>query len=104
MTGTINVSTEKLMSTADEFSANGNTISSLTSEMMTLVTSLSSAWEGEAAMAYINKFKSLEKDIQLLNRMIQEHVNDLQQMANTYSAAEKENADAAAALASGIIS
>ena len=104
MTGTINVSTEKLLSTSSEFSTQGNTISSLTSEMLNLVGSLSSAWEGEAATAYMTKFRSLETDIQTLNRMIQEHVNDLQQMANIYNEAEQSNADTAASLASGIIS
>lgn len=104
MNGTINVSTEKLLSASQEFSTQGNTISSLTSEMMNLITSLSSAWEGDAATAYISKFKSLESDIQVMNRMIQEHVNDLQQMANVYSSAEQANADAAASLASGILS
>ena len=47
--------------------------------------SLSSAWEGEAATAYINKFKSLETDIQTLIRMINEHVSDLNQMAEAYA-------------------
>ena len=104
MTGTINVSTEKLLSTSSEFSSQGNTISSITSEMLNLVASLSSAWEGEAATAYLTKFKSLEADIQVLNRMIQQHVNDIQQMANVYSEAEQANADTAASLSSGVIS
>lgn len=104
MTGTINVSPEKLLSTSSDFASQGNTISSLTSEMLNLIASLSSAWEGEAANTYMTKFRSLETDIQVLNRMIQEHVNDLQQMANLYMSAEQSNTEAAAALASGIIS
>ena len=52
----------------------------------------------------MTKFKSLESDIQTLNRMIQEHVNDLEQMANLYSTAEQQNVDDAASLSSGIIS
>lgn len=104
MTGTIKVSPQKLLSTSSEFGSRGNTISALTSQMINLVSSLSSTWEGEAATAYITKFKSLESDIQFLNRMIQEHVSDLEQMANAYSSAEQSNADDAASLASGIIS
>ena len=104
MTGIINVSTEKLIQTSSEFSTQGNTISSLTSEMLNLIASLSSSWEGEAATTYMNKFRSLETDIQTLNRMIQEHVNDLQQMATIYSDAEQSNIEAAASLASGILS
>lgn len=104
MTGTINVTPQKLISASQEFSTQGNTISSLTSEMLNLVSSMSSTWQGDAATSYLAKFKGLESDIQILNRMIQEHVNDLQQMANLYSAAERSNVDDAASLASGIIS
>lgn len=52
----------------------------------------------------MSKFKSLESDIQTLNRMIQEHVSDLEQMANLYSNAEQQNVDDAASLSSGVIS
>lgn len=104
MTGTINVSPEKLLQTSDEFSNYGNMINSLTTEMVNLATSLSTSWEGEASNTYIQKFKSLESDISVLNRMIQEHVNDLQQMANLYQTAEQQNTEEAASLSSGIIS
>lgn len=104
MTGTIKVSPQKLLSTSAEFSSRGNTINALTSQMINLISALSSTWEGEAATTYITKFRSLESDIQVLNRMIQEHVSDLEQMANAYSSAEQSNADDAASLASGIIS
>ena len=90
--------------TSAEFSSQGNTIISLTGEMMNIVASMSSVWEGEAASSYMTKFKSLESDIQTLNRMIQEHVNDLEQMANLYSTAEQQNVDDAASLSSGVIS
>ena len=99
MTGTIKVSPDKLLSTSAEFSSQGNTIISLTGEMMNIVASMSSVWEGEAASSYMTKFKSLESD-----RMIQEHVNDLEQMANLYSTAEQQNVDDAASLSSGVIS
>ncbi|WP_407385728.1 WXG100 family type VII secretion target [Ruminococcus sp.] len=99
----IKVSPEKLLSTAQEFSSQGSNISSLTSQMLNIVSSLSGAWEGDAATAYMNKFKTLESDIQVMNRMIQEHVNDLEQMANLYSQTEQSNADDAASLASGVI-
>lgn len=104
MTGTIKVSPDKLLSTATEFSTQSSTISNLTREMMNAVTSMSSVWEGDAASTYMTKFRSLESDIQALNRMIQEHINDLQQMANLYSTAEQQNVDDASSLSSGIIS
>lgn len=104
MTGTIRVSPERLIQASQEFSTQGSTISALTSEMVSLATALSSTWEGEASNAYITKFKSLEGDIQVLIRMIQEHVGDLQEMAELYIEAERTNMDDAASLASGIIS
>lgn len=104
MTGIIKVSPERLIQASSEFSSQGTNIANLTSEMVNLATALSSAWEGEASNAYINKFKSLESDIQVLIRMIQEHTNDLQQMAELYISTENANIDDASALASGIIS
>ena len=93
MNGVINVSTEQLRSTASEFSTLGQQVASLTSEMTNTVTGLSSAWEGEAAQAYINKFKGLDDDIQKMNRMIQEHVTDLNDMAQAYDEANSANVD-----------
>ena len=104
MTGTINVSPDKLLATANEFGNEGQTMNGLVSQMINIVTSMSSSWEGEASTAYTTKFKALEQDLQVLNRMIQEHVSDLEQMANLYSTAEQSNADDAASLSAGVIS
>ncbi len=104
MTGTIMVSPDRLISASQEFSTQGSTMAAITSEMLNIVASLSSVWEGDAGTTYMARFRSLESDIQTLNRMVQEHVNDLQQMANIYTTAEQQNADDAAALVSGIIS
>lgn len=103
-TGIIKVSPEKLIATADEFGKEGFIMSGLVNQMINIVSSMSSTWEGEASTAYINKFKNLECDIQVLNRMIQEHVGDLEQMSNLYSSAERSNSDDAASLTAGIIS
>ena len=104
MTGTIKVTPEKLRTTAVEFGNQGSTVNTLTSQMMSLVTGLSSAWEGEASATYLAKFRGLENDIQKINRMIQEHVNDLEEMATLYQAAETANVESAQALASDVIS
>ena len=104
MTGTIMVSPDKLIATSQEFGTQGSTMAAITSEMLNIVASLSSVWEGDAGTTYMAKFRSLETDIQALNRMVQEHVNDLQQMANVYTTAEQQNTEDAAALVSGVIS
>ena len=103
MNGVINVSTEQLRSTASEFSTLGQQVASLTSEMTNTVTGLSSAWEGKAAQAYINKFKGLDDDIQKMNRMIQEHVTDLNDMAQAYDEANSANVDLIGNLSSDVI-
>lgn len=103
MEGILKVSPEQLRSTASEFSSQGQQISSCTSEMMNIVTGLSSAWEGAASQAYVNKFRALDDDIQRLNRMIQEHVQDLNDMAQAYEQAEQQATDAASTLTSDVI-
>ncbi len=103
MEGILNVTPQELITASNEFSANGNTISSLTAEMTSQVEGLSSVWEGDAASAYIAKFRGLDDDIQLMNRMIQEHVVDLQEMASIYSQAETANIDEISELSSDVI-
>ena len=103
MEGIIKVSTEQLRNTANEFSGLGQQVSSLPSEMVSLVAGLSSGYEGEAAQAYINKFRGLEDDIQKINRMIQEHVTDLNDMAQRYDQAEQNNVSDAGNLSSDVI-
>lgn len=103
MEGIIKVSPELLTSTASEFASEGSAVSNLTGEMMSLITGLTSVWEGEAATAYITRFKGLEDDIQKMVRMIQEHSNDLEEMARIYAETDAQNAEEASALSSDVI-
>ena len=66
-------------------------------------TAMSATWEGEAATAYINKFKGLEDDIQRMVRMIQEHSSDLEEMAQVYAQSDTANAEDANSLSSDVI-
>ena len=103
MEGILRVTPAELISVSNEFSAQGSAISALTSEMTNQVVGLSSIWEGDAATAYVTKFRGLDDDIQLMIRMVQEHVNDLQEMANTYSQAESANLSDIETLSSDVI-
>ena len=103
MQGIIKVSPQLLMNTATEFGNNGTNISNLTTSMMDLVVGLASNWEGEAATAYITKFKGLEDDIQKMLRMIQEHSSDLEEMAQIYQNADDANASDANGLSDNVI-
>lgn len=103
MEGTLKVTPEQLRTTSSDFQSKGQQVSSLTTEMMDLVTSLSGAWEGDASNAYINKFKELSDDIQRMIAMITEHTNDLNDMAASYDEAERRNVEAAQTLSGDVI-
>ena len=103
MEGIIKVSPQLLSSTATEFGNQGTQISNITSEMLNLITGMASAWEGEAATAYITKFRGLEDDIQRMVRMVQEHSSDLQEMSQIYAQADAANAEEANSLSSDVI-
>ena len=104
MEGILKVTPEELQSTAGEFSGKGNTIKGLMDQMMGIVTNLSGSWQGEASATYLRKFKGLQTDIDKMNRMIQEHVQDLNNMANQYKQAENQNMEAGQALTDSVIS
>lgn len=103
MEGILNVTPEQLSQSASEFSSKAGTISNLTSEMTNMVTGLASAWEGEASTAYINKFRGLEDDIQKMIRMVQEHSNDLDEMARNYTNVEQQIIEETSGLSSDVI-
>ncbi len=104
MEGQLKVTPEELQNASAEFSGIDKTIMNTTQEMMTLVKNLVSAWEGESSQAYINKFNELEDDMQKIHAKIEEHVQDLTEMATVYSNAEKSTTSANQAVSSNLIS
>lgn len=103
MEGILRVTPETLIQTSGEFSSIGSQMKSLTNEMLELVRGLLSEWEGEAASAYSHKFDSLSPDMDKLYRMVQEHVQDLQEMAKEYQTAESSNNEQSGALESSVV-
>ncbi len=104
MTGTLKVTPEKLISTSTEFKNQGSKIRTLTQQMLQIVNSLSSSWEGEAQKAYSTRFKALDGDMAQIQVKINEHVSDLNEMAQTYKQAESTNAQNISGLSSDYIS
>lgn len=102
MDGILKVEPQKLISTSQEFSSQGSKIANLTSEMVNIMNALQ--WESEASAEYKAKANNLEGDISKLNTMIQEHVNDLQEMAQIYSSTDQSVQSEAASLQSSVIS
>lgn len=104
MEGILKVTTEKLLQTSGDFASMGSQIKNLTGEMLSLIKNVNSIWQGEAATAYGNKFASLSPDMEKLYRMVNEHVQDLQEMARQYQNAEQESTQQGGGLVSNIIS
>lgn len=103
MQGIIKVSPQLLVNTSTEFGNQGTNISNLTTSMMDLVVGLAGSWEGEAANIFITKFRGLEDDIQRMIAMVQEHTNDLEEMAQNYQNADDTNASDASGLSDNVI-
>ena len=104
MTGTLKVSTQKLISTANQFQGHGNQIKHITQQMTATVNSLSGhIWNGDAANAYKKKFASLQDDINRMVKMINEHVTDLNAMAQQYNTVEQANINLGNSLSGDVI-
>ncbi|MBQ8596380.1 MAG: WXG100 family type VII secretion target [Lachnospiraceae bacterium] len=103
MEGILKVTPEKLIQSSGEFATMGGQMKSLTSEMMSEVQGMKSVWQGEASGAYTAKFYSLQSDMDRLYRMVQEHSDDLQQMASGYQTAETGNTEQGNGLHANII-
>lgn len=104
MNGTLKVTPAKLKSTAASFQNSGKQITTLTNEMTSTVKSLSGqVWSGDAATKYVNKFNGLSDDIQKMIKMVNEHVQDLNDMATAYEKAEQTNITSAETLSSDVI-
>lgn len=104
MDGIIKVDPQQLISTADEFSTTNGQVKSITDQMNSIIDSLKPVWEGDASNTYNTKFDQLQDDMDKMYRMIQEHVRDLNDMAQEYIAAENANVDTGNALAGDVIS
>lgn len=103
MEGILNVSSDKLISTANEFNGTMNQVRTITGNMCDVVNGLSGKWEGDASSKYIQKFNMLQDDIQKLANMINEHVTDLNAMAANYEAVEQDIVNEEESLAGDII-
>lgn len=88
MEGILKVTPAVLRSKSSEFDQNRSQVRSLIEQLSSQVTSLNSSWQGEAAMAYQNAYAGLRDDIERVDRMIGEHVRDLNEMADLYQAAD----------------
>lgn len=99
----LRVEPQDLINAANLFSNSGAELREVTSEMMSLVTGLSSVWEGETAESYISKFSALDDDMERMSSMIAEHVADLEEMAMNYDNVMFETIDETEGLSTDVI-
>ena len=90
MEGRILVSTQDLLNASNDFQGSNSTIKDITGQMLALARNLNKQWEGESSKYFISKFNDLEDDMQTIDKLISEHVKDLQEMAQSYENAEKQ--------------
>ena len=104
MNGILKVTPERLAAAAGELEANGSSMKSCTDEMISLVNEISAdVWSGDAASAYKSRFAGLQGDMDRIWKMINEHVRDLNEMANNYNMAETENQELTGSLSTQVI-
>ncbi len=105
MANYLKVTPERLNAVSSELEGENTTMKGHTDRMISLVNELSGdIWSGDASAAYKAKFSALQDDMNALYRMVQEHVQDLQEIASNYTEAETANQEVAGALNSDIIS
>lgn len=103
MDAELKVTPADLRATATEFQGIHSQMTSQIEQMKELVRNTSQSWEGAAGNTFRSRFNELDDDMTKLKNMINEHVNDLQEMANRYETAENENEADAAALRGDVI-
>lgn len=103
MANIIKVEPSKLRNTASQFSTTSSQVKNAINAMTQAIGQLSGAvWSGDAATAYVNKFNGLNDEITKIDKMVQEHVKDLNDMATEYERAESENRQTASSLTSDL--
>jgi len=88
---TLRVTPEKLNQTSQQFNQSLSSVQNITRAMLAIATVLRGSWAGEAATVFYGKLNGLNNDMNVLHRMIKEHVRDLQEACNEFKRAEQQN-------------
>lgn len=103
MANTIKVETAKLRSAASNFSSLNGQIGNLINHMISEIQQINGAvWTGDAASAYNKKFNDLNASIKKIDKLIQEYVSDLNEIATEYDKAESQNRQTADSLQNAV--
>ena len=91
MAVTLRVTPDRLRTTAAQFNGTSNQVQNTSRQIVAIAGELRGTWGGQAASTYYGKIEGLQNDTRKIHRMINEHVQDLQKMANMYDTHENEN-------------
>ena len=95
----VKVDSSDLRRAAQKFQQDRATVERLMREMMDLVTGRTPRyWKGQASERYRNQCRKLEDEMRFIRNKIQEHADDLRNIADIYDGAENRNADASSRL------
>lgn len=89
ITGSFIVTPDQLNTMAGSFGQAAGNVSTTTNNMLEIVRSLGGNWRGDASTTYLRKFNALADDMARMHKMMQEHSNDLQEMAKNYMQGEE---------------
>lgn len=98
MATTFKVSTDQLELASNAFDSSRNKCINLARRIMNIAGELKGSWQGDAATAFYNKLQGIQGDINDINKIINEHVQDLREIANVY----KQTEDTVKAQSSGL--
>ena len=98
MNATLLVTPQELKNTASTFMAKANQVKGLHDGMLNTVKTLNTTFTGEVADAYTAKFNGLQASMETIYNMIQEHVHDLNEIADAYINAENIGSSVAESL------
>ena len=104
MADTIRVTPKELQDKAQMMENAGNEIRTLSQNMTAKVTELTGRiWSGEAQQAYVTRFKTLQEDIERLNKLVSDEAQHLYTIAAEYSTTEETNISASGNLSEHVI-
>lgn len=99
----LTVNADSLKSAASEMATCANAIQGQVGAILTTVSELSSAWQGDAATTFINRFKELNDDMDKMMAMTNEYAKDLDSMADNYLATESANSELPSGLNTNVL-
>ena len=85
----LKVSTAQLESAAGQFDTKRQECVALVRKITGLANTLQQTWKGEASKLYCSKLTELAKEIQDIEKIINEHVNDLRAAKKVFEQAEE---------------